>query len=138
SERNLQAKLRGTGRRVPFPRFVLHISADIKVKVAVAVVIAPGHSGPETLGRGKALVAKEVAAIIAKQNDLVVSSHGQIQPAIVVVIAPGRAHAANAQLGKIRDSLETPVAKISIQKGWRELRLGEIERASAAHHEQII
>ena len=76
--------------------------------------------------------------VIGKKIDAVVACNCQVEPAIVVVVAPAGSHAVDAQIGKFLHLLKAAVAQVAIQHGRRELRDRHTERAAAADDKQII
>ncbi len=90
-EGNLKAELlrRVTG----ITGFVPHIPANVKVEIAIAIVISPGRAGPESLQLRKPLVAHQDAMLVMEQEQRVVTGDDEIEPAVVVVVAPGGGHA---------------------------------------------
>jgi hypothetical protein len=58
-------------------------------------------------GRREVLVAHQMTVLIAKEHDRVVTGYVQIEPAIVVIVAPGCGHATNAQVGEIPSRVQT-------------------------------
>src|SRR5579864_4558331 len=123
SKRNLQSKLLGTSGLYLLSWFVPDVAADVKIKIPVPVVVTPGNAGPEALGRGKTLILHQMAVIVAKQNDSVVAGDYQVEPAIIVVVSPGGAHAVDAEIRKILHLLEPPVSQVMVEHGGSKLRL---------------
>ncbi|HVX65712.1 MAG TPA: hypothetical protein VHA11_03875 [Bryobacteraceae bacterium] len=76
--------------------------------------------------------------VVAEQQDGVDPGDHQVEPAVVVVIGPGRAHAQDAQIGEASRPLEGAVAAIVKEHGRRACGLRRVQRASGAGQEQVV
>jgi len=119
-------------------RFVLHVTADVEIEVAVAIVVAPRRTGPVALGIGKRPDAPQPTRLVAEQQQLPVGRDDQVLPAVAVVVAPGRAHADDADLGLVRIGPERPVAQVFVEQRGSPLSGVGVERAPGGNDEQIL
>ena len=109
-EGNFQAEL--LRRTSGTAGLVLDIAAHVEIEITVAVVIAPGCASPEAFQIGEPRIAHQHAVIVAKEHQRVVAGYDEIEPAVVVIVAPRRVHAYDPGIGEIFHLLKLPIAQI--------------------------